>query len=169
MRSRLARCGVMTAFLIAAMPVAAQQPRPTANAENPKVRAQSAKPTEVTLIGCVEAEKDYRQRLNAKKGGPLASGAGQHSEYVLSSAKPAPANGETLTAKEAVATSGQSGDYLLGGKSETELKQAINRQVEVVGIVEPFKASDSAKDARDRLPRLKISQWHPAADFCPAK
>jgi hypothetical protein len=154
----------MAALVLVAPLSAAQTPNPKAQSPKPKTSTG-----EVTLIGCVEPEKDYRNRLNAAKGGPLASGAGQSNEFVLSSARPGPANGEKLTAKEAVATAGQRGDYLLTGKTETELKQAINREIEVVGIVQPFKANESAKEARDRLPRLAISSWHPVGDFCPGR
>ena len=159
MRNRLARCGAVAALLLAG-PAAADQ-------QNPNSRAAGSTP-EITLIGCVESEKDYRNRLGAAKGGPAGSGAGQSNEYVLAFAKAGSADGSAPSRKEAVGTAGQSGDYLLTGKSETELKQAVGRQVEVVGTVEPFKANDSAQEARDRLPRLTISTWHPLNDFCPA-
>ena len=71
-------------------------------------------------------------------------------------------------AKEAVATAGLSGDYMLSGKTENELAKAVNREIEVVGIVEEFRANKNAKEDRDRLPRLAISTWHPVGDFCPA-
>lgn len=160
MRSRLVGC--VAALLIAASTAAGQIPTAKTQAPKPKGKA------EVTLTGCVEPEKDYRNRLSAAKGGPLASGVGQSNEYVLSSARPMPADGSALTQKEAVATSGQSGDYLLTGKPENELKRAVGRQIHVIGVVEPFKANESAKDARDRLPRLMISTWHQIGDFCPA-
>jgi hypothetical protein len=123
---------------------------------------------QVTLIGCVQPEKDYRADLGAKKGGPLGSGAGQGNEYVLVKAKPAPGSGDRASSREAVATAGQQGDYLLTGKTEDELKRAIGRQIEVVGVVQAFRANESAKEDRDRLPRLTISTWHPVQDYCPA-
>jgi hypothetical protein len=146
MRSRLARFGVVAALLLPAAPAGAQQ--------------------QVSLIGCVEPEKDYRSRMSATKGGPLGTDVGQGNEFVLSSAKAAPANGSAQTRKEAVATSGQSGDYELTGKTEPDLKQAIGRQIEVIGVVQPFEVHDSAKDSRDRLPRLMVSSWHRVADSC---
>jgi hypothetical protein len=146
MRSRLARLGAVAALLLAAAPARAQQ--------------------QVTLIGCVEPEKEYRSRMNATKGGPLGTDVGQGNEFVLSSAKAAPANGSAQTRKEAVATSGQSGDYELTGKTEPDLKQALGRQIEVTGVVQPFEVHDSAKDSRDRLPRLMVSSWHRVADSC---
>jgi hypothetical protein len=156
MAGRLATWGAAAALVCTALPAAGQ--------------SKTAKDTsEITVIGCVELEKDYRAALGAAKGGPLSSGAGQKDEYVLVASKAAPATGSTQTQQEAVATAGLSGDYLLSGKTEDELKRAIGRQVEVVGKVEPFRANKNAKEDRDRLPRLSITTWHPVNDFCPAK
>src|SRR3954462_7029674 len=161
MRSRLAACAAAATIALAAATTTAsgQGSSSPANAK--------AKSSEITVIGCVEPEKDYRARLDAKKGGPLASGVGQSNEFVLSSSRSAPANGSTRTRDEAVATAGLSGDYLLTGKPENELTKAINREVEVVGVVEEFRANKNAREDRDRLPRLVISTWHPVGDFCP--
>jgi hypothetical protein len=161
MANRIATWGAALALVAAALPASSQ------SRKTDKTNEVSAK--RVTLIGCVELEKEYRAELGARAGGPLASGAGQGDEYVLVRAKAAPANGESQTSKEAVATAGQQGDYLLTGRFENELKRMIGRQVEVVGVVQPFRANRSAKEDRDRLPRLDMSAWHPAQDFCPAK
>lgn len=158
MRGTIATWGFAAALALTAMPAAAQS-----------AKAKEIAPKEITLIGCVDTEKDYRTALDARKGGPLGSGAGQSNEFVLVKSTAAPKNGEKQTSKEAVATAGLQGDYLLGGKTEDELKRYIGRQVEVVGVVEPFRANKNAKEDRDRLPRLTISAWHPVGDFCPAK
>ena len=171
MRNRLAACAaILTMALVSVAAQESQSPTPNAQtqkAQSSEAKAQSSKA--ITLIGCVEPEKDYRARLDAKKGGPLASGVGQKNEFVLSSSTSAAANGSEKTPKEAVATAGLSGDYLLTGKPETELSKYVNRQVEVIGVVEEFRANKNAKEDRDRLPRLTISQWHPVGDYCPAK
>jgi hypothetical protein len=153
MASRLATWGAVAALLLGAAPAFGQS----------KSNGKTA--GDVTLIGCVELEKDYRARMDAKKGGPAASGAGQGNEFVLVSAKPEQAQ----TRREAVATAGQSGDYMLTGKTERELKSAVGRQIEVVGTVAPFEVHESAKDSRDRLPQLVISTWHPVNDYCPGR
>jgi hypothetical protein len=163
MRSRFAAHAAATALVIAAGASAAAQ-SPIAKGQNPTIA-----PKEITLIGCLEPEKDYRARLDAKKGGPLASGLGQSNEFVLSSARTAPANGSAKTTAEAVATAGLSGDYMLTGKPETELAKVVNREVEVIGVVEEFRANKDAKEDRDRLPRISVSRWHPVGDYCPAK
>lgn len=170
---RLPRLSSAAVLLFAALPAAGlslvgRDPRSGPGQTKTPTTSPDTTRREVRLVGCVEPEEDYRSRLEAAKGGPLGSGLGQANEYVLSSARPQPANGSTLTPTEAVGTSGQSGDYLLTGKPEDELGKSIGRQVEVVGFVEPFKANESGQDARDRLPRLTISTWHPVGDFCPA-
>lgn len=154
MRGRWACWGIATAITVAALPAHAQ--------------TTSTSRDQVDLIGCVQLEKDYRADLDAKRGGPAASGVGQGNEYVLVKAKPTSKTSDTLTKQEAVATAGEQGDYLLTGKEESELTRALNRQIEVVGHVEPFRANRNAKEDRDRLPRLTISSWHPVQDFCPA-
>ena len=123
--------------------------------------AQAPKPSQngqVTLVGCIELEKDYRARLHATKGGPLGTGLGQGNEFVLSASTPAPG----AKGGKAVA-----GDYSLTGKLEAELLRQIGKQVEIVGTVKPFSAPHSAEDARDRLPQLVVELWHPFSDFCP--
>jgi hypothetical protein len=168
MRWRLAGYGLAAAILMSGVPALAQGQSP--KAQNPTSKSQSATAKDhanhVTLLGCLEREKDYRARVGATKGGPLGSNVGQANEFVLSSAKAAPANGTALTRKEAVATAGENGDYELTGKTEADLKQAIGRQIEVIGMVQPFDVHESAKDSRDRLPRLMISSWHRVADSC---
>jgi hypothetical protein len=156
MRATLATWGVAAAIVIAALPAAG------------KTTKTSAKHHEVDLIGCVQLEKEYRSDLGAKPGGPGATGAGQANEYVLVKAKVTSKTSDTLTHHEAVATAGQQGDYMLTGKLESELGRAIGRQVEIVGVVQPFRANKSAKEDRDRLPELAITAWHPVSDFCPA-
>jgi hypothetical protein len=162
MRGRQGLFGVAAAIAIAALPATVQS-QATKGADSAAKNG-----SKVTLIGCVQLEKDYRADLSAKKGGPLGSGLGQGNEYVLVKAKPAPTSGERQTQQNAVATAGEQGDYLLTGKTEDGLKLAIGREVEVVGTVEPFRPNKNAAEARDRLPRLAITAWHPVKDYCPA-
>jgi hypothetical protein len=146
--------GACAAFVLAALPVSAQNP-------------QTKKQPELTLIGCVELEKDYRARMDAGKGGPLGSGVGTANEFILTFAKPAPTPASKASGG-AVATAGTAGDYSLTGKLEPELTRYVGRQIEVVGVVETIDAHRSATEAKE-LPRLTINTWHPVGDFCPNK
>jgi hypothetical protein len=124
------------------------------------VQAQAPAATrqgEVTLIGCVELERDYRARKESGRGGVLGSGVGVGNEFVLSMAKPLPPGGR----RGAVGTSGGPGtDYQLSGKLEKDFLRYVGRQVEVIGVVEK---GDGAME------RIAVSLWHPVGDYCPAK
>lgn len=152
MRCRITTWAATAALLSATVPAAAQ--------------TKDAKGDHVDLIGCVQFEQDYREALGAAKGGPLGSGAGQGNEYVLVAGKAAPERGITSTNASPRGTAGESGDYLLTGKSEDELKRAVGRRIEVVGEVLPFRANKNATEDRNRLPRLSITAWHPVQDYC---
>ena len=123
----------------------------------------SAKPpkNDVTLVGCLEHESTYRQSADLQKGGPLESGIGQDDEFVLADARPLSPEGA------AVGTSGgvrRGRAFMLGGKIEKNLQDAIGRQVEVVGELD-----DAAKTGPGKLPKVNITVWHEVGDYCPAK
>ena len=125
--------------------------------------AQTAKPSQdtqkVTLVGCIEMEKDYRARLHASPGGVLGTGLGEGKEFVLSSSTVAPG---AKGGKEIA------GDYSLSGKLEPELLRQIGKQVEIVGTVRSFSAPRSAEADKNTLPKLVVELWHPFKDYCPA-
>jgi hypothetical protein len=138
--------------------------------------APAAKATEVTVIGCLQREADFRALTDAGRGGVLGSGVGVNDEYVLADARPADTNRNSRmrpraaapSAPGAVGTSGTSDPsskgqhYSLTGNLEDNLLRDVGRLVEIVGTVEEPTESD-------RLPRLTISVWHPVGDFCPVK
>jgi hypothetical protein len=111
---------------------------------------QKETPKEVTLIGCVELERDYRARKDTGRGGVLGSGVGVGNEFVLSNAKPGRTRRGGPTAP--------AGDYELTGRHERDFLRHVGRQVEVVGILEK---SD------DGIDRIDVSLWHPVGDYCP--
>lgn len=117
-------------------------------------QAQAARDGEVTLIGCVELERDYRARKESGRGGVLGSGVGVGNEFVLSNAKPAPAG-----RRGGGAAGGTGVDYQLSGKLEKDFLRYVGRQVEVIGKVETGGAMST----------INVSLWHPVGDYCPAK
>jgi len=119
-------------------------------------QAQAAPDGEVTLIGCVELERDYRARKESGRGGLLGSGVGVGNEFVLSNARPAPSGRRGAAAP----AGGQSADYQLSGKLEKDFLRYVGRQVEVIGKI------DKGSDA---LSTVTVSLWHPVGDYCPAK
>jgi hypothetical protein len=113
---------------------------------------------EITLQGCLERESAYRRTANEKNGGPFGSGLGQGNEYVLTMGKPVP--GQKAEPMKDAPRDGRV--FSLTGASESNMVSAIGRQIEVVGTLTEPKAEKNA------LPIVKVTLWHPIADFCPA-
>jgi hypothetical protein len=139
-----------------------------------KVRPQIGRPVaadaggEVTLVGCVMREADYRKMHDAGRGGVLGTGVGAGNEFVLVNAVPlsqdeAKRRAAARSAKQempaSVGTGGAAGKtYSLTGPSEKNMVSDINRMVEVVGKVE---------NANVEMPIVAMSVWHPVGDYCP--
>ncbi len=140
MRKRIAAFSAGVALALSCLPATAQAP-------------QTDKQSEVTLVGCVEMEKDYRARKEAGRGGVLGSGVGVGNEFVLSGAKPVPGR------RGAGAPSSAATDYEVTGRLERDFLRHVGRQVEVVGTLE--------KNA-DGLDRINVTLWHPVDDYCPS-
>lgn len=129
---------------------------------------------EVTLVGCVEFEQDYRKRMAAGRGGVLGSGVGATDEFVLTNVRPAAAEIGTSgsTSANARSSAGPGGGvYTLTGPQEKDLKRDVGRQVEIVGVIENVGKPSTGAELTDisDLPRVQIRTWHPVGDFCPAK
>jgi hypothetical protein len=118
-----------------------------------------ARAAEVTAIGCLELERDYRARTDGSRGA-LGTGVGVGDEFVLSGVTPAP--GQT----QAIAVSG---DYRLTGKLEDEMLRQVGRKVEVVGKVKSDATTGPQSGKASDLPSLDVSLWHTYDDFCPAQ
>jgi hypothetical protein len=136
-----------------------------AHAQAPAAGAKPATPaaaSEVSVIGCVEFESDYRKRMAAGRGGTLGSGVGASDEFVLTNVRPS----------ESKAKPGPGGGvYTLTGAQEKNLKRDVGRQVEVVGKIENAGKPSTGASITDisDLPRIAITTWHPVGDFCPGK
>jgi hypothetical protein len=158
---------MMTMHLAAAMVMllapgiaAAQAPHPAGATGTAQAQPVTKAPKgEVTLVGCLERESAFRDAAHLGKGGPLHTGVGQSDEFVLSDARPLPAG------KSAVGTSGGGGRaFMLTGKIEKDMADAINRQVEVVGTLH-----EASGKKEGEMATFAVTVWHPVADFCPAK
>jgi hypothetical protein len=165
--------GCLTVALTTAVTIAGAQT--TARRQGGPASATAAQ-NEITLIGCVEFEQDYRKRMAAGRGGVLGSGVGATDEFVLTNVRPA---------ESEIGTSGRSGRgasrgampgagggvYSLTGTQEQNLKRDVGRQVEVVGVIENAGKPSTGAELTDisDLPRIAIKTWHPVGDFCPAK
>jgi hypothetical protein len=165
----LAVAVVAAVALVDAQTVAQRQGQPAS--------AAGVQQNEITVVGCVEFEQDYRKRMAAGRGGVLGSGVGAADEFVLTNVRPP---------QDAVGTSGRGANagprrtdapgpggavYTLTGPQEQTLKRDVGRQVEVVGVIENAGKPSTGAELTDisDLPRIAITTWHPVNDFCPAK
>ena len=157
MRTQLALCAAFALILPA---LAAGQ----------EANAPAAKAGEVTVIGCLQREADFRS-ITRGRGGVPGSGVGVAGAYVLSGALPSDTSRNSRMRPRAanqgdtahpVGTSGTGTHYNLTGTLDENRLRDVGRLVEIVGTVEQPASSDA-------LPRLTITAWHSVGDLCPPK
>ena len=114
----------------AAVSAQTQEQRPVAQA--------SGAAGEITLVGCVQPEADYRRQQDRGRGGVAGTGLGRGNEYILvqaigSGSGPAETEVDCRTVE---ATSGAPGEaYELTGESERKLEAYVGRKVAVTGML----------------------------------
>lgn len=117
-------------FLVGAMALGIVLPIGYANAQDGEER-------EVTLVGCVMREAEYRDIYGPGLSGPRGPGIGLRNEYMLVDARET-TRGTSIPA-EAVACPAAGSTfptaYELTGPSETEIEEFVGRRVELTGIL----------------------------------
>jgi hypothetical protein len=102
--------------------------------------AAAAAPQEqqVTVVGCVVRESDYRKTADAGKGGVAGTGVGAGNEYILTNASMS-----TGAAGGAVGTAGTPSTtaYELSGSNESQAQQFVGRRVEISGKLKAAEAT----------------------------
>jgi hypothetical protein len=89
-----------------------------------------AQPEQVTVVGCVVRESDYRKSRDAGKGGVAGTGVGAGNEFVLTNASMAAgASGATVGTAGRAATAA----YELTGSNEGQAEKFIGQRVEIAG------------------------------------
>lgn len=116
----------------------------------------------ITVVGCVQHEKDYRSQVNDGKGGVAGTGVGAANEFVLRNVRSV--SSDTLKPTATTGSSGYEEVYGVTGKLEHELERANGHQVAVSGYVEVANTDATAK-VKD-LPRLNAIGWHTVAQKC---
>ena len=145
------------AVLVVSMAAFAQSPQPASPSSPAAQQPTAPASSQVTLVGCVMRESEYRQATDAGKGGPANTGIGRSDEFVLIHAKkgagPAPAT--------CSAAKGTGEAYEVVGSHEKELEEYVNKAVEIRGTLkgaDPFAAQQGAPGADPLKQGLKISQ-----------
>ena len=119
-----------------APPATPPQTAPPAQASPDRAEAQ-----QVTLVGCVQREADYRQANNLGKGGAVGTGAGVSNEFVLINATAAAAAAPGATGTATGTPTGTSGATAAGqafevtGENESKLGQYVGQRVEITGTL----------------------------------
>jgi hypothetical protein len=145
------------AVLVVSMAAFAQSPQPASQSSPAAQQSTAPAGSQVTLVGCVMRESEYRQATDAGKGGPANTGIGRSDEFVLIHARkgagPAPAT--------CSAAKGTGEAYEVVGSHEKDLEEYVNKAVEIRGTLkgaDPFAAQQGAPGADPLKQGLKISQ-----------
>jgi len=121
----------VTLGMVASAQSTGQPPQaPPATAQAPAQQPTAKAPEQqVTLVGCVQTEDDYRKANNLGKGGAVGTGVGSGNELVLISASlssdPPAATGTSGTAEGSA--------FELSGDKEGDLKAFVGKRVEIMG------------------------------------
>ena len=111
------------------------QSAPPATAQAPAQQpTEKAPEQQVTIVGCLQPEADYRKAHNLGKGGAVGTGIGAGDEFVLVNASiqeaGAPATPGTTGTSGATA---EGTAFELSGEKEDDLKAFVGKRVEIMG------------------------------------
>jgi hypothetical protein len=132
-------CAISAAVLLAGNMAVFAQATPQEPASPPKPTTQTPATTQqprasagqnVTVVGCVQREEDYRKANNLGRGGAAGSGVGAGNEFVLANAMMSGGAAPTGTAG---ATSNTA--YEVTGPNEGELAKHVGSRVEITGML----------------------------------
>lgn len=104
-------------------------PQPATPPSTPAPRAQApttAPEQQVTIVGCVQKESDYRQARDKGRGGPAGTGIGTGDEFVLTNASMAT---QGLKSDSTAADTA----FELTGSGEEKVKEFIGKRVQITG------------------------------------
>lgn len=128
--------GNMAVFAQATPQEPASPPKPTtqtpATAQQPRASAGQ----NVTVVGCVQREEDYRKANNLGRGGTAGSGVGAGNEFVLANAM---MSGGAAAAGAPTGTGGATSNtaYEVTGPNEGQLAKHVGSRVEIAGMLKP--------------------------------
>lgn len=123
------------AVVLAQSPQTATQPQP-----QPQTQTKASE-QQVTIVGCVQKEEDYRRAHNLGKGGVVGTGVGAANEFVLINASSITAQGTAGTtgtpttgaAATAAITPAGTDAFELTGEKESQASAYVGKRVEIVG------------------------------------
>jgi hypothetical protein len=120
--------------------VLAQTPPPQTPPQPPPQTpaATSNQAEQVTLLGCVQNESDYRRAQDKNRGGVAGTGIGAGNEYILANAS---------MARQGLSPAASPADpaYELTGPNESKVKEFVGKRVEISGTLKPAETTASGK------------------------
>ena len=139
----------------AAISVAFAQPaHAQATAHDSSSYKQAAE--QVTLVGCVVPEADYRKAQDSGRGGLVGTGAGLGNEYVLIRASKVSAGAAVPAAQDcssaASAPASANDAYELTGSHEGDVKPFVGKWVEISGKMKAAEVSTRANENNQPRP-----------------
>jgi hypothetical protein len=185
-------CGAATALSLS-MAAFAQttgpqpaQPRPRPQTTAPAAQQAGSAGQTVTLVGCIQAEADYRRAGNLGRGGAGGTGVGVGNELVLIDAKITDGARPAAGAATGTTTGAAGQDYKLTGANEGKAVQFRGKRVEITGTLKPSEPASPAATRRAtsgapppeidvfagedlKLPELQVTSVRATAGTCPAK
>ena len=99
--------------------------------------ATSNQSEQVTLMGCIQNEADYRKAHDKSRGGVAGTGIGAGNEFVLANAS---------MAKQGLSPAGTADTaYELTGPNEGKVKEFVGKRVEITGTLKPAETTAGGK------------------------
>jgi hypothetical protein len=143
--------------------------KPPATKEPASKQPSTGAAEQVTIMGCVQSESDYRRAKKIGRGGAANTGAGAGNEYVIVEASMAKGGGTGATGTAGAAAEA----YEATGSGEGQLKQHVGKRVEITGKVKPAeKAAGKPTGGMDpmgkdlQLPELEVAKVKEATGDC---
>jgi hypothetical protein len=112
--------------------VSAQTPPQTPSAAAPSMQAE-----QVTLVGCIQTESDYRRARDQSRGGVAGTGVGAGNEFIITNTAWAQQGLSPKTAADPA--------YELTGENEGKVKEFVGKRVEITGTLKPAEATSTGR------------------------
>src|ERR671937_2769689 len=125
-----AMLSVLAAAVLGTAVLAQTPPPPT------PAGATSQQAEQVTLLGCIQKESDYRRAQDKNRGGVAGTGIGAGDDFILVNAS---------MAKQGLSTAAPPADpaYELTGPNEEKVKEFVGKRVEITGTLKAAETTAS--------------------------
>lgn len=162
-----------------AQPPTTQTPdQPPAQRPAPAAQETKAPEQQVTIIGCVQKEADYRSARNLGKGGAVGTGVGAGDEFVLINASSKPMGATEPAPTGTTGAVAGTEEFELTGKNEEQLGSFVGKRVEITAKLKAAETkgtgttggvTEAVPGSRDlKLREAEIISVKEATGTCPA-